>query len=228
MEHIEDGVVAASGAPAGCLFILEIACRESLCHVLFHKVMLLLCVFNSIYNLLHEEGLSFHFVDAENLFARDVLLQIVGKHAGVKLCHDDSLEFLELVDSVFWERVDVAEMSESHRSAFGVKTVGGGKHMAVSSAPSNEHSVGLGIPLELELGDVVGDACDFSRRTLTMRSWFGPSVEITEVLKSFQDRPRGASLPLCLAQPNSGHMSPRHGRKVSSLLRAALATRSLA
>ena len=52
-------------------------------------------------------------------------------------------------------------MSESHRSAFGVKTVGGGKHMAVSSAPSNEHSVGLGIPLELELGDVVGDACDF-------------------------------------------------------------------
>ena len=78
-------------SPAAKVFVMFSSIRLCFCYVFF----------NSIYNLLHEEGLSFHFVDAENLFARDVLLQIVGKHAGVKLCHDDSLEFLELVDSVF-------------------------------------------------------------------------------------------------------------------------------
>ncbi len=36
VEHIEDGVVAAAGTPAGVLRVLEVGGSESLCLIIFH------------------------------------------------------------------------------------------------------------------------------------------------------------------------------------------------
>ncbi len=107
MKHIQDGVVAAAGTPAGVLAVLIVGGRIARCHCLFHVFsdeftgytsFVFHMVDHTLHNLTHEEGLAFDLVYAENLFAREMHLEIVGEHSGVELCHDDPLIFRKSLD----------------------------------------------------------------------------------------------------------------------------------
>ncbi len=83
VEHIEDGVVAAAGTPAGVLRVLKseganpfVSLFSILMYLMYKGIMSMVVhvEFHSFHHFLHQEGLSFHLVDAENLLCGEVHL----------------------------------------------------------------------------------------------------------------------------------------------------------
>ena len=71
-------------------------------------------VFDSVYDLFDEEWLSLDLVYAQDLLPGEVHLQIVGKHAGVELSHDDAVILAERPQGVLGKGIDISEMGEGH------------------------------------------------------------------------------------------------------------------
>ena len=64
---------------------------------------------HSFHHLAYEEGLSFDLVDAENLFAGQMHLQIVCEHTRVELGYNDAFVFRKNLYRVLGQRIDIAD-----------------------------------------------------------------------------------------------------------------------
>ena len=116
---------------------------------------------HSVDHLFDEEGLSLHFVDAHDLLSWEMHLEIIGKHTGVKLGHDDTFVFAESLYGVGGKRIDILELIECHFSAIGIQGFGGSAQMSVSAAPTEKNRVGAIVEEGLHQRDIAGDVCHF-------------------------------------------------------------------
>ena len=89
---------------------------------------------HSFHHLAYEEGLSFDLVDAENLFAGQMHLQIVCEHTRVELGYNDAFVFRKNLYRVLGQRIDIAELPEGDLAAGGVEFCGCCQQMTVCAS----------------------------------------------------------------------------------------------
>ena len=88
-------------------------------------------------------------------------LNEVGKLTEVEFGNHYLFVASEHFTGVFRQRVDVAELSHSHVTAFGIEAVDGFVDVAERAAPTDNERVGLRVAVHFEFRNVVGNGINF-------------------------------------------------------------------
>ena len=156
LHGIEDGVVAATGAPAYLLIAFEIRGGVFVvCHGVISSVRIRI-----FFELDHREGLAFALVVLLVMELLEVLAEVVCELAFVEFADDDAAEAGEDFAHAAGQGVDVVEVAERDLVTFAPHLVDGVLEVSAGAAPSYDEEFTLFVAPNRLCRNILDDAGD--------------------------------------------------------------------